>query len=68
MAVTLFRKRKVINNIIIRNGTVKKEEDKIIFQPDEQGNNTQKPIRNSTPKEINTRIRGKIYGRRTINR
>ena len=29
MAVTLFHKRKVINNIIIRNGVAKKEENGI---------------------------------------
>lgn len=32
MAVTLFRKRKVINNIIIRNGTKEKEQKKMPSQ------------------------------------
>lgn len=49
MAVTLFRKKKVINNITIRNG-VKKEEE------------------TNTPQEIHAKIRGKMYGRRTVNR
>lgn len=52
MAVTLFRKRKVINNIHIING-VKKEDD------DEPKN---------TQQEINAKIRGKMYARRTVNR
>lgn len=50
MAVTLFHKRKVINNIIIRNGVAKKEDG-------------------ITPaQEVNAKIKGKMYGRRTVNR
>ena len=56
MAVTLFRKRKVINNIIIRNGVENKkdeQETKLITTPEQK---------------INARLRGKMYARRTINR
>lgn len=56
MAVTLFRKRKIINNIIIRNGVANKK--------DEQET---KPTTTPT-QEINARLRYKMYGRRTINR
>ena len=59
MAVTLFRKRKVINNIIIRNGVKSNERT-----PKEKNDN----IKSSLPNEINTKIRGRMYGRRTINR
>lgn len=51
MAVTLFRKRKIINNIVIRNGVAQKDE-----------------VKQNTPQEVQARIRGKMYGRRTINR
>lgn len=51
MAVTLFRKRKVINNIIIKNGVAQKEE-----------------VKANTNQEVRAKIRGKVYGRRTINR
>lgn len=52
MAVTLFHKRKVINNIIIKNGVKNKKEEE-----------------NPTPaQEVQAKIRGKMYGRRTINR
>ena len=51
MAVTLFHKRKVINNIIIRNGVAQKEE--------------KKP---ATAQEVQAKIRGRMYGRRTINK
>lgn len=60
MAVTLFRKRKVINNITIINGASKKEE-----QPTEEMQITPNGIINQ---KINARLRGKMYGRRTINR
>lgn len=50
MAVTLFQKTRIINNITIRNGT--KEE------PKEQ----------AAKNQINAKIRGKIYGRRTVNK
>lgn len=51
MAVTLYRKRKVINNIIIRNGVAQKEEK-----------------HTDLSKEIKVQMRGKMYGRRTVNR
>lgn len=54
MAVTLFRIRKVTNNIIIRNGV--KKEDNI-----EQEKSPSQEI-------INAKIRGKMYARRTVNR
>lgn len=54
MAVTLFRKRKVINNIVIKNGVKKREEN----------DNTQ-----TTPaQQVQAKIRGRMYDRRTINR
>lgn len=54
MAVTLFRKRKVINNIVVKNGVKKRKEN----------DNTQ-----ITPaQQVQAKIRGKMYGRRTINR
>ena len=56
MAVTLFRKRKIINNIIIRNGVANKK--------DEQET---KPTTTPT-QEINARLRYKMYGRRTIDK
>ena len=49
MAVTLYQRTKVINNITIVNK--KKEEPKLAPQ-----------------QEINAKIRGKTYGRRTVNR
>ena len=55
MAVTLFRKRKVINNIVIKNNT--KKEEKKEEEP-------KKAIHN----EVNAKIKGAMYGRRTINR
>lgn len=51
MAVTLFRKRKIINNIVIRNGVAQKEEQK-----------------EKLAQNVRAKIRGKMYGRRTINR
>lgn len=60
MAVTLFCKRKVINNIIIRNGVKKKEET-----PKEE---VDSPVKRTPPKEVQARLRGKMYARRTINR
>lgn len=55
MAVTLFHKRKVINNIVIING--RRDEDK----PNE------KAPEKRVFEEYNAKIRGKTYGRRTIN-
>lgn len=55
MAVTLFHKRKVINNIIIRNGVKNKNE--------KQEENKSIPTQ-----DIKAKIKGKMYGRRTINR
>ena len=60
MAVTLFRKKKIINNITIRNGVKKKDET-----TKEEVNN---PVKIIPPKEVQARLRGKMYGRRTINR
>ena len=61
MAVTLFRKRKVINNIVIKNGNFQKEKIKenYIIEDDHK---------KYIPKEVTAKIRGKMYGRRTINR
>lgn len=53
MAVTLFRRRKVINNITIINKIPQKE-------PIEPTSNI--------PQEVTAKVRGKMYGRRTINR
>lgn len=62
MAVTLFHKYHIIinNKVTIKNN--KKEETHIVNSPV-----VEKP-KNTTPKEIDARIRGKMYGRRTINR
>ena len=59
MAVTLFHKYTIVikNKVTINN----KKEDEIIPEIKEQEKKT-------IPREINARIRGKMYGRRTINR
>lgn len=57
MAVTLFHRERIINNITIING--KKEEPK-----EEIPQATAKKI---LSQKINAKIRGKMYGRRTIN-
>ena len=59
MAVTLYRKRKTINRITIINGTDMEDVAEIVEQPDTS---------RSAQTRINEKIRGKMYGRRTVNR
>ena len=51
MAVILFRRRKIINNIVIKKGVAQKEEPKP-----------------NVSQDVQARIRGKMYAKRTINR
>lgn len=52
MAVTLYRIRKTINRITIINGYEEEQEVTVKAAP--------------TQKQLNEKIRGKIYGRRTV--
>lgn len=59
MAVTLFQKTKVINRITIINGKKEKNQEEV-SEPalaEEKIN-----------KAVSAKLRGKMYGRRTINR
>lgn len=58
MAVTLFHKRKVINNITVING----EQEELEKAKEEKQNE-----RKTLDYQINAKIRGKMYARRTVN-
>lgn len=62
MAVTLFRKRKVVNNITIINGT---QED--LKSAEEEKQAEEQSTRKTIDYQINAKIKGKMYGRRTVN-
>lgn len=59
MAVTLYQRTKVINNITIINGKKEISQDEIVDAAS---------VKKSVKQEINAKIRGKMYARRTVNR
>lgn len=60
MALRLFQKKiiRIKNRVIIRNNNTKEEEQPEQVKPE--------PIRKILQQEVNAKIRGKFYGRRTI--